>query len=84
MHSKLTQDGADRVNVKDIRQRRLLGQYFQWLWSRDEQEAGSQEQTLQRGLRVTELDAVYVKNRLAVSRDECVQSENLEHLQSGD
>lgn len=52
-----------------------------YLRSGYKQEAGCQQQTLQRGLCVTELDAVEVQHRLTVRQDESVQSQDLEHLQ---
>lgn len=52
-----------------------------YLGSRYEQEAGSQQQALQRGLRVAKLDTVQVQYRLPVRQDQSVQGQDLEHLQ---
>ena len=49
----------------------------------DEEEADSQQQPLQRGLEVTELDALQVQDTLAVGQDEGVERQDLEHLQCG-
>lgn len=49
----------------------------------DEEEAASQQQPLQRGLEVTELDALQVQDTLAVGQDEGVERQDLEHLQCG-
>lgn len=49
----------------------------------DEEETASQQQPLQRGLEVTELDALQVQDTLAVGQDEGVERQDLEHLQCG-
>lgn len=53
------------------------------LWPRDEQEATRQQEALQRGLEITELDPLEVEHRLAVGQHQSVQSQDLEHLESG-
>jgi hypothetical protein len=56
-------------------------------WSRahlgagDEEEAAGQQQPLQCGLEVTELDTLQVEDTLAVCQDEGIEGQDLEHLQ---
>lgn len=51
------------------------------LWSRDEEEASRQEQTLKSSLEITELNAFEVENRLTVSQHQSIESKDLEHLE---
>lgn len=59
-----------------------MGIYY--LGTCNTQETGSNEETLECGLSVTELDTINVQDRLAVGRDQSVQGQDFEHLQCGD
>ncbi len=84
MDGKLSNDRQDGVRVEYVGQRALLGQGLQRLGLGDEEEAGGEEEALERGLAVAELDALQVQHRLAVRQDERVERKDLEHLQRRD
>jgi len=52
-----------------------------YLGSGDEEEAAGEKKSLHRGLHIAELDSIQVENTLTVGQDQCVQCENLEHLE---
>lgn len=60
-----------------------LPRLLAYLGAGDEEEAASQQQPLQCGLEVTELDALQVEDTLTVGQDEGIERQNLEHLQCG-
>ena len=84
MNCKLRHDCQDCVGVENVGQRPLLGQSLERLGPGDEEEAAGQQQPLEGGLAVAELDSLEVEDALAVGEDQRVQGEDLEHLQRGD
>lgn len=54
-----------------------------YLGARDEEKAASQQQPLQCGLEVTELDTLQVEDALTICQDEGVERQDFEHLQCG-
>lgn len=53
------------------------------LWSRNEEEASSQEEALNSGLEITELNPLEVEYWLAVSQHQGIKSKDLKHLECG-
>lgn len=54
-----------------------------YLGAGDEEKAASQQQPLQCGLEVAELDTLQVEDALTIGQDEGVECQDFEHLQCG-
>jgi len=50
------------------------------LRARNEEKTSGEQQSLHRGLHVTELDSVEIEDTLTVGKYQCIQRQDLEHL----
>jgi hypothetical protein len=83
MHSKLTKNRSNDVEVEDVRLWSFLGEALDRLGSRDGQEADAHEHSTDRDLTISEFDTLEIQNTETVRGYQAVESKNLVHLNSG-